>query len=201
MAISTARHKTCIGGSVRGADVHRGPSSRDRTRIRRWPCALAEPHRAPRPVELGAATGRSALGRRILVVDDEPSVRMICHFNLVAAGMDVREASNGRDALEQIRDEAPDLVLLDVMMPEVDGWEVAEKLQADPRTRDLPIVFLTARAELADRRRAADLGAVGYVLKPFDPLELAGTIDAVLRQVADGEREALRRSVRDHGDG
>lgn len=125
---------------------------------------------------------------------------MICHFNLVAAGMDVRQAANGREALESIRDDVPDLVLLDVMMPEVDGWEVARQLQADPRTRELPIVFLTARAELADRRRAADLGAVGYVSKPFDPLELPELIESVLERVAAGQREALRRSVRDPGD-
>jgi two-component system copper resistance phosphate regulon response regulator CusR len=125
---------------------------------------------------------------------------MICHFNLAAAGMDVRQAANGREALEAIRDEVPDLVLLDVMMPEVDGWEVAQQLQADPRTRDLPIVFLTARAELADRRRAADLGAVGYVSKPFDPLELPALIESVLERVAEGQREALQRSVRDPGD-
>lgn len=125
---------------------------------------------------------------------------MICHFNLAAAGMDVREAADGREALELIRADLPDLVLLDVMMPGVDGWEVARQLQADPRTRDLPIIFLTARAELADRRRAADLGAVGYVSKPFDPLELPETIEWVLQQVADGERDALRRSVRERRD-
>jgi CheY-like chemotaxis protein len=133
-------------------------------------------------------------------VDDETSVRMICHFNLVAAGMDVREAANGREALELIRDEIPDLVLLDVMMPQLDGWEVARQLQSDPRTRDLPVVFLTARAELADRQRAADLGAVGFLSKPFDPLELPDTIERVLRQIAEGGREALRRSVREPGD-
>jgi CheY-like chemotaxis protein len=179
---------------------YRERHNRRRGPVRRWPSALAQPHRSSRPVELGAAEGRSALGRRILVVDDESSVRMICHFNLAAAGMDVRQAANGREALELIRDDVPDLVLLDVMMPELDGWEVARQLQADPRTRELPIVFLTARAELADRQRAADLGALGYVSKPFDPLELPETIEFVLEQVASGRREALRRSVRDPRD-
>jgi CheY-like chemotaxis protein len=137
------------------------------------------------------------VGPRIVVVDDEPSVRMICRFNLLAAGMEVREAANGREALAVIHDDVPDLVLLDVMMPELDGWELARELQRDPRTRDLPIVFLTARAERADRQQAADLGAVGYVIKPFDPIELAETIDLILERLAQGERDALGRGVRE----
>jgi CheY-like chemotaxis protein len=83
------------------------------------------------------------------------------------------------------------------MMPELDGWELARELQRDPRTRDLPIVFLTARAERADRQQAADLGAVGYVIKPFDPIELAETIDLILERLAQGERDALGRGVRE----
>jgi CheY-like chemotaxis protein len=132
-----------------------------------------------------------------VVVDDESSVRMICRFNLGAVGMEVREAVDGSDALSTIRDEVPDLVLLDVMMPNLDGWEVARALQNDPRTRELPIVFLTARAEQADRERAAELGAVGYVLKPFDPGALPSTLESILDRVARGERDALRRAVRE----
>ena len=165
-----------------------------------WPCALAAGHSAGRPVGQGAASGHSTVGRRILVVDDESSVRMICRFNLVAAGMEVREAVDGSEALSTIRGEVPDLVLLDVMMPNLDGWEVARALQSDPRTRELPIVFLTARAEQTDRERAADLGAVGYVLKPFDPVALPSTLESILERLARGGRDALRRAVREGSD-
>ncbi len=101
------------------------------------------------------------------------------------------EAQDGVEALEQVRREQPSLVLLDVMMPGVDGWKVAEQLAADEDTRDIPIVFLSARAAAEDRLRAQELGAVGYVVKPFDPLELAGTVRDVLERVARGEREQL----------
>jgi CheY-like chemotaxis protein len=125
---------------------------------------------------------------------------MICRFNLMAAGMEVREAVDGGEALSVIRDEVPDVVLLDVMMPNLDGWEVARALRDDPRTRELPIVFLTARAEQADRERAADLGAVGYVLKPFDPIALPSRLESILERLARGERDALRRAVREGSD-
>jgi CheY-like chemotaxis protein len=182
-----------------------GVARRPRLQLRpvrspRWPCALAAGHSAERPVEQGAAAVRSPVARRILVVDDEPSVRMICRFNLAAAGMEVREAVDGSEALSTIREEVPDLVLLDVMMPNLDGWEVARALQGDPRTRELPIVFLTARAEQTDRARAAELGAVGYVLKPFDPVALPSTLESILERLARGERDALRRAVREGSD-
>jgi CheY-like chemotaxis protein len=133
--------------------------------------------------------------RRVLVVDDEPSIRLLCRVNLAAAGMDVLEAVDGRDALEIVHRASPDLVLLDVMMPGVDGWDVARELAADERTRDLPIVFLTARAERADRERGHELGGVAYLLKPFDPVTLAELVDDVLDRIARGEREQLRRDM------
>jgi two-component system, OmpR family, phosphate regulon response regulator PhoB len=188
-----------IGRVVVGPEVVRPPSHEPA--LRRWPCALAEHQGSVRPAERGAASGSSTIGRRVLVVDDEPSVRMLCRFNLLAAGMDVREAVDGREALALIEEEAPDLVLLDVMMPAIDGWEVARELQRDPRTRDLPIVFLTARVERADRQRAADLGAVGYLSKPFDPIALPAMLERIMEQVARGERVALRRLVMEAGGG
>lgn len=200
---STDNHRS--NGRVRrasvGPEVVRVRAAPGRPSLRTWPCALAAREESGRPVERGSAAGRSTVGRRVLVVDDEAPVRIICRFNLVAAGVEVREAGDGREALALIREEVPDLVLLDVMMPALDGWDVAGELQRDPTTRDLPVVFLTARAEPADRRRAAELGAVGYVLKPFDPLVLPATIERILEQIARGEREALRRAVREPGDG
>ena len=105
------------------------------------------------------------------------------------------EASDGAAALEAVRRARPSLVLLDVMMPSVDGWSVAEQLAADDETREIPIVFLSARAAYEDRLRARELGAVGYVVKPFDPLELAGIVWEALERVARGEREQLNREV------
>lgn len=107
------------------------------------------------------------------------------------------EASDGAEALEEIRRERPSLVLLDVMMPGIDGWKVAEQLASDPETRDIPVVFVSARAAREDRLHAQKLGAVGYIVKPFDPLELSGFVRDVLERVARGEREQLNRDLAD----
>ena len=130
---------------------------------------------------------------RVLVVDDEAPIRLLCRVNLEAEGMDVLEAADGPSGLDKARAEAPDVVLLDVMMPGLDGWRVAEELLDDPRTESIPIVFLTARAELRDRARGIDLGGIDYVTKPFNPVELAPLVRDLLDRVARGERDALRR--------
>ena len=129
------------------------------------------------------------------IVDDEPAIREICRLNLELSGLDVVEAANGTDAAEVIEREHPDLVLLDVMMPGLDGWHVAERLAASPDTRDLPVVFLSARATLTDLRRGYELGAVGYVVKPFDPIALADLVRDILDRIERGEREELRREL------
>jgi len=110
----------------------------------------------------------------------------------------VTEAADGAEGLEAVRRAHPSLVLLDVMMPGVDGWGVAEQLAADDETREIPVVFLSARASHEDRLRAQELGAVGYVVKPFDPVELAGVVRDVLERVARGEREQLNRELSEH---
>ena len=131
----------------------------------------------------------------MLVIDDERSIRMLCRVNLAASGMKVYEASDGRQGLELARRERPDLVLLDVMMPELDGWSVARELAADDETRDIPIVFLTARADPADRRLGEQLGGVGYVIKPFDPVTIGDFVEEVLVRLERGERDQLRRAI------
>jgi CheY-like chemotaxis protein len=131
----------------------------------------------------------------VLLVDDERAIRTICRVNLEGDGISVVEAQDGAEALERVRREQPSLVLLDVMMPEVDGWKVAAELAADQDTQEIPVVFLSARAADEDRRRAQELGAVGYVVKPFDPLALAGTVRDVLERVARGEREQLNSDL------
>ena len=135
----------------------------------------------------------STTSTRVLVIDDEAPIRLLCRVNLEAEGMDVLEAADGPSGLEKARAEAPDVVLLDVMMPGLDGWRVAEELLDDPRTESIPIVFLTARAELRDRARGIDLGGVDYVTKPFNPVELAPLVRDLLERVARGERDDLRR--------
>jgi two-component system alkaline phosphatase synthesis response regulator PhoP len=134
------------------------------------------------------------MGARVLVVDDEAPIRLLCRVNLEAEGMEVLEAGDGPSGLEAARREQPDVVLLDVMMPGLDGWRVAEELLDDPKTSGIPIVFLTARAELRDRARGLDLGGLDYVTKPFNPVELAPLIREVIARVEGGEREELRRA-------
>jgi DNA-binding response OmpR family regulator len=129
---------------------------------------------------------------KVLVIDDEAPIRLLCRVNLEAEDMEVLEAEDGPEGLERARAERPDVILLDVMMPGMDGWEVLQRLLEDETTREIPIVFLTARAELRDRARGLELGGVDYVTKPFHPVELAPLIRNLLERVRRGEREALR---------
>jgi CheY-like chemotaxis protein len=156
--------------------------------------------RLARRVSDGPSGGGQAPSHRVLIVDDEASIRLICNINFSASGWACMEAADGREALERIRESRPDVVLLDVMMPRLDGWEVAEELAGDAGTRDLPIVFLTARAEPRDRERAHALGAVGYLTKPLDPVDLPNRLDEILRRLARGEREQLRAAVLERRD-
>jgi DNA-binding response OmpR family regulator len=149
----------------------------------------------PEPVAGGAAQPARQATRRVLVIDDEPAIRLLCRVNLGASGMEVLEAPDGDSGLELARREQPDLILLDVMMPGRDGWSVARALGEDRQTSEIPIVFLTARAESADRRRGGQLGGVGYVTKPFDPIGIGEVVEEVLARVERGEREQLRREI------
>jgi DNA-binding response OmpR family regulator len=130
---------------------------------------------------------------RVLVIDDEAPIRLLCRVNLEAEKMEVLEASDGPTGLKLARDEEPDVILLDVMMPGLDGWSVAERLIEDERTQSIPIIFLTARAEFRDRARGLDIGGVDYVTKPFNPVELADLVRDLLDRLSRGERDALRR--------
>ena len=130
---------------------------------------------------------------RVLVIDDEAPIRLLCRVNLEAEGMEVLEASDGPTGLEKARNDDPDVILLDVMMPGLDGWQVAEELLESDLTNSIPIVFLTARAEVRDRARGLDLGGIDYVTKPFNPVELAPLVLDLIERVDRGEREELRR--------
>ena len=129
----------------------------------------------------------------VLVIDDEAPIRLLCRVNLEAEGMPVLEAGDGPSGLETARAERPDVILLDVMMPGLDGWGVAEALLEDERTAEIPIIFLTARAEFRDRARGLDIGGVDYITKPFNPVELAPLVRGLLDRLERGERDDLRR--------
>ena len=129
---------------------------------------------------------------KVLVIDDEAPIRLLCRVNLEAERMDVIEAADGPSGVEKARGESPDVILLDVMMPGLDGWNVAQQLLEDDRTAGIPIIFLTARAEFRDRARGLDIGGVDYITKPFNPLELAPLVQRLLDRIVRGERDELR---------
>ena len=128
--------------------------------------------------------------RTVLVVDDHAPLRTLCRLSLEAGGFRVFEAADGEEALAAIALARPDVILLDIMMPGLSGWEVAAALLSDQSTDRIPIVFITARTGAADRSRAFALGAYAYLTKPFDPKDLARTVNRVLDQIDRGEREA-----------
>jgi len=138
---------------------------------------------------------------KVLVADDETPIRLLVRVNLEAEGYQVIEASDGRESLEVARREHPDIILLDVMMPFKDGWEVAEELISDDATSTIPIIFLTARADLRDHERGLNTGALQYITKPFNPRTLAPSIDECLDAAKNGDAETVRadrlRVVRD----
>ena len=141
----------------------------------------------------GVPDTRTTFDERILIVDDESAIRLICRLNLGSSGFATLEAADGESALEVARAERPDLILLDVMLPGKDGWEVAEELGAAPETREIPILFLSARSDRMDESRGYERGGIGYITKPFDPNEMTERVRNIIDRVHRGEREELRR--------
>ena len=138
-----------------------------------------------------AAARAGEASRRVLIVEDDPALRTLYRFNLEASGIAVDEAPDGETALRMLAEgELPDVVLLDVMMPGIDGWTVAERLAADERTAGLPIVFVTARAEDASRVRGLALGAAAYLTKPFNPVLLAEEVERAIAGTDDTDPQA-----------
>jgi DNA-binding response OmpR family regulator len=122
---------------------------------------------------------------RVLLVEDEPDIRLIARAALLRAGFEVLTAENGAEALRIAAAERPDLVLLDWMLPELDGFETCARLKADPSTRPIPVVFLTARTRAADVARCTAAGALGCIPKPFNPLVLGDQVRALWEGSAD----------------
>ena len=128
---------------------------------------------------------------RVLVVDDEPDVLLLCRVNLGFAGHEVLEASNGERGVELALGERPDVIVLDVMLPHRDGYSVLEELVSDSRTRETPVILLTAHAQDADRLRGWRAGCSEYMTKPFSLSALADTVDRVAEMTED-ERQRYR---------
>jgi phosphate regulon transcriptional regulator PhoB len=126
---------------------------------------------------------------KILVVDDEPDALELISYNLKAAGYDVATAADGEEALKKARNAQPALIILDVMLPEVDGLEVCKTLRREPATATVPIIMLTAKAAEIDRVLGLELGADDYVTKPFSPRELILRVKALLRRRNPSEPE------------
>ncbi len=120
------------------------------------------------------------MARKILAVDDEKHIVRLVQINLQKEGYEVATASTGREALERVGEFAPDLIVMDVMMPEMDGFEALKKLKENPATRDIPVIMLTAKAQDADVFRGWQSGADLYLTKPFNPAELLSFVKRLL---------------------
>jgi two-component system phosphate regulon response regulator PhoB len=131
---------------------------------------------------------------RVLVVDDEPDIVELVRYHLEKAGIECVHASDGGAALRLVRERRPDVLILDLMLPGMDGLEVCRALRRDPATARLPIIMLTAKAEEVDRVVGLEVGADDYVVKPFSPRELVARVGALLRRVREPEVPTARRT-------
>jgi two-component system alkaline phosphatase synthesis response regulator PhoP len=130
------------------------------------------------------------------VVEDEPDVAELIRYNLAKEGYDVALAPSGSDALKLVRDTRPAVVLLDIMIPQLNGWEVCRRLKQDPETRGIPIIMVTGRVEEGDKVLGFELGADDYVTKPFSPRELLARIRAVGRRGRMADAAPRRRQLK-----
>ena len=119
---------------------------------------------------------------KILIVEDEKDVMELVRYNLAKEGFDCTTAYNGQEALNKVQITAPDLILLDLMLPEIDGLEVCKKLKKNPQTEQIPVIMVTAKSDEADIVTGLELGADDYITKPFSPKVLIARIKAVLRR-------------------
>jgi two-component system, OmpR family, alkaline phosphatase synthesis response regulator PhoP len=117
---------------------------------------------------------------KILVVDDEVNITQILEFSIGAEGYEVITAANGEEAIDKARREQPDLIILDIMMPRIDGYEACRILKANPLTKAIPVVLLTAKGRDIDKRLGYEVGATDYIIKPFSPAKLIDRIHELL---------------------
>jgi len=123
------------------------------------------------------------MGKRILVVDDERHIVRLVQVNLERAGYEILTAYDGIEALDKVKTESPDMVVLDVMMPRMDGFEVLKNLQADPRYQNIPVIMLTAKAQDADIFKGWASGVSSYLTKPFNPRELLVFVERIFQSM------------------
>lgn len=133
------------------------------------------------------------MAKKILAVDDEPSITKLVSAALTVRGYDVVQAANGEEALDKIHFDKPDLIVCDIMMPRMDGREVRRRLAADPATKNIPFIFLSAVGDLDKQLNTMEEAGVEYLTKPFKPSELADYVDAMLDPSRKGEIEKLRQ--------
>ncbi len=122
----------------------------------------------------------SGARHKILITDDDPDIIELLQVNLEFEGYDVITAADGLEAVERAARDTPDLVILDIMMPRMDGWTARAEMLKDPRTAEIPVIFLSARAQQADLRKGYESGVAAYVTKPFEPVELLDLIEQIL---------------------
>ncbi len=118
--------------------------------------------------------------KKILIADDRSEVVELVKVTLEGEGYRTIDAFDGSEALEKIRLEKPDLILLDIVMPKMDGFEVLSEIRKDPKTKDIPIIMLTAKGQKSDQEKGKELGATGYIIKPFSPSALLKRIEEIL---------------------
>lgn len=128
---------------------------------------------------------------RVLIVDDDPDIQKLVSYNLDQAGFRVSIAATGLAALDFVQEKPPDLIILDIMLPDLDGLEVCRKLRQHDRSRRIPIIMLTARTEEIDRVVGFELGADDYVMKPFSPRELVLRVKSIFRRMGDDPNDVL----------
>jgi len=146
-----------------------------------------------RTTDPGLAAPAQCLGR-VLVIEDEPDVAALIRYNLSKGGYEVRLSTNGADALRHAREARPDVILLDLMVPQLNGWEVCRRLRQDEDTRSIPVIMVTGRTEEGDKVLGFEMGADDYVTKPFSPREFVARIRAVMRR----GQQAGGREAKDH---
>lgn len=136
--------------------------------------------------------------KKVLVADDEPTIRRLVSRTLTGKGFEVVEAADGEEALMKVTTDKPDVVILDVMMPKLDGWEVRDAMRRDPNLKEIPIIILSAVGEFEDQLRGLESGAEDYITKPFAPEELVEAVTSILNPSRKGEhdRERLQRKAR-----
>ncbi len=118
---------------------------------------------------------------RVVLAEDDPDIQLVARMSLKRAGFDVTVASNGLEALQRVAEAAPDVVLLDWMMPELDGLAACARLKGDEATRGIPVIFLTAKSQESEIAQGLSLGALGYITKPFDALTLGASVREMLK--------------------